>query len=237
MIVAIDGPSGSGKTTVAKEVSKRLGFSTLDTGAMYRAVTYRGLQKGFDLANIENLDEDDSVSDIRKELVRIANEEPIEFEYDNQGQPIKVTIGGQDVTREIRTPEVDRTVSVVSACSDVRKALVEQQREMGSKTDTVLEGRDIGTVVFPNADLKIFLTASSRERAHRRVLQNKDRGMEDVDEDKTLELIEFRDKFDSSRAVGPLAKADDAIEIDTTDMTFEQVVEKVTSMIEERRRG
>jgi cytidylate kinase len=149
MIVAIDGPSGSGKTTVAKEVSKRLGFSTLDTGAMYRAVTYRGLQKGFDLANIENLDEDDSVSDIRKELVRIANEEPIEFEYDNQGQPIKVTIGGQDVTREIRTPEVDRTVSVVSACSDVRKALVEQQREMGSKTDTVLEGRDIGTVVFP----------------------------------------------------------------------------------------
>ena len=235
MIIAIDGPSGSGKSTVAKEVAKRLGFSMLDTGAMYRAVTYRGLQKGFDLAAISDLDNDPSVADVRDELVRVAREEPIAFEFDADGLPAKVTIGGQDVTREIRTKEVDGTVSVVSACADVRTALVGQQRTMGALADTILEGRDIGTVVFPNADLKVFLTASPEERARRRVAQNKERGVGDTDEKATLELMKFRDTFDSSRATAPLAKADDAIEIDTTDLTFEQVVERIVGLIEERR--
>ena len=235
MIIAIDGPSGSGKTSVAKEVSKRLGFTTLDTGAMYRAVTYRGLQHGFDLESISDLDGDPSVAAIRERLIEIANTEPIEFEYDEDGQPSKVTIGGLDVTREIRTKEVDRTVSVVSACAEIRTALVERQRELGRAADTVLEGRDIGTVVFPNADLKIFLTASAEERARRRVLQNKERGVGDTDEKATLELMKYRDTFDSSRATAPLAKADDAIELDTTAMTFEEVVCKIIELIEERR--
>ena len=235
MIIAIDGPSGSGKTSVAKEVSKRLGFATLDTGAMYRAVTYRGLQEGFDLESIANLDADDAPADVRARIVEIAQTEPIAFEYDEFGQPAKVTIGGQDVTTQIRTHEVDATVSLVSACTDVRAALTEQQRAMGSQTDTVLEGRDIGTVVFPNADVKIFLTASAEERARRRVAQNKERGVGDTDEQAALELIKYRDKYDSSREAAPLACAEDAVEIDTTDMTFEEVVTTIIELIEAKR--
>ena len=235
MIIAIDGPSGSGKTSVAKEVSKRLGFYTIDTGAMYRAVTYRGLQEGFDLENIATLDGPDAPADVRARIVEIANTEPIAFEYDTIGQPSKVYIGGQEVTTEIRTREVDATVSLVSACSDVRTALTEQQRAMGSKVDTVLEGRDIGTVVFPNADVKIFLTASAEERARRRVAQNKERGVGDTDEQAALELIKYRDKYDSSREAAPLACAEDAVEIDTTDMTFEEVVTTIIELIEAKR--
>lgn len=235
MIIAIDGPSGSGKTSVAKEVSKRLGFHTIDTGAMYRAVTYRGLQEGFDLESITNLDAPDAPADVRARIVEIANTEPISFEYDSTGQPSKVFIGGQEVTTQIRTREVDATVSVVSACTDVRAALTEQQRDMGSKADTVLEGRDIGTVVFPNADVKVFLTASAEERARRRVAQNKERGVGDTDEQATLELIKYRDKYDSSREAAPLACAEDAIQIDTTDMSFEEVVTTIIDLIEERR--
>ena len=235
MIIAIDGPSGSGKTSVSKEVAKRLGFAMLDTGAMYRAVTYRGLMMGFPLEEVSDLDGDPAAAHIREALVAVANDEPIAFEFDEAGQPSKVTIGGLDVTREIRTQEVDRTVSVVSACADIRAALVEQQRAMGRQADTVLEGRDIGTVVFPDADLKVFLTASAEERARRRVAQNKERGVGDTDEQATLALMEYRDKFDSSRATAPLAKADDAIEIDTTGMDFEEVVGRIIGLIEERR--
>lgn len=235
MIIAIDGPSGSGKTSVAKEVSRRLGFSTLDTGAMYRAVTYRGLQMGFDLENARDLDGQPELADVREALIGVARDEPIEFEYDAQGQPCRVLIGGQDVTAQIRTEEVDRTVSVVSACGKIREALVAQQREMGSKTDTVLEGRDIGTVVFPDADLKVYLTATPEERARRRVLQNRERGVGDTDEAATLELMRYRDEYDSSRANAPLAKADDAIELDTTSMGFEEVVDAISEMIDERR--
>ena len=235
MIIAIDGPSGSGKSTVAKEISKRLAISTLDTGAMYRAVTYRGLQMGFDLANISDLDNDSSVADIRQALIEVAQNEPIKFEYDEFGQISKVMIDGLDVTKQIRTKEVDGTVSVVSACGEIRTALVEQQRSMAAGIDCILEGRDIGTVVFPNADIKVFLTADPETRAKRRVLQNKQRGVGDTDEKATLELMKYRDKFDSSRANAPLAKAEDAVEIDTTNMTFEQVVCAIINMIESKR--
>ena len=235
MIIAIDGPSGSGKTSVAKEVSRRLGFSTLDTGAMYRAVTYRGLQMGFDLEGAHDLDGQPELADVRDALVEVARTEPIEFEYDSEGRPCRVTIGGQDVTTQIRTEEVDRTVSVVSACGGVREALVAQQREMGSRTDTVLEGRDIGTVVFPDAELKLYLTATPEVRARRRVLQNMERGVGDTDEAATLELMRYRDEYDSSRANAPLAKADDAVEIDTTSMGFEDVVERIVEMVDGRR--
>ncbi|MCR5845615.1 MAG: (d)CMP kinase [bacterium] len=234
MIIAIDGPSGSGKSTVAKELAKRLGFACLDTGAMYRAVTYRGLQMGFDLASIADLDAPEAPQDVREALVKVANDEPIAFEYDEFGQPIKVEIGGQDVTRQIRTKEVDSTVSVVSACSDIRTALVAQQRVIGAASDTIIEGRDIGTVVFPNAELKVFLTASAEARAHRRVLQNAERGVGDTDEQATLELMKYRDKYDSSRANSPLSQAEDAILVDSTDMTFEEVVERIIELAQER---
>ncbi len=235
MIIAIDGPAGSGKTSVTKEVARRLGLAMLDTGAMYRAVTYRGLQMGFDIESMKDLDEQPEFADERRKLIEVAEKEPIEFEFDADGSPAKVLIAGQDVTEQIRTKEVDGTVSVVSACGKIREALVEQQRAMASKVDTVLEGRDIGTVVFPNAEVKVYLTASPEERAHRRVLQNKARGVGDTDEAATLELIKYRDGYDSGRANAPLAKADDAIEIDTTDMGFEEVVERIISLIELKR--
>ncbi len=235
MIVAIDGPAGSGKTSVTKEVARRLGLAMLDTGAMYRAVTYRGLQMGFDIESMTNLDEQPELADVREKLIEVAQNEPIEFDFDSAGIPTKVSIGGQDVTTQIRTKEVDSTVSVVSACGKIREALVDQQRQMAAKVDTVLEGRDIGTVVFPNAEIKIYLTASPEERAHRRVLQNIERGFGDTDEAATLELIKYRDQYDSGRANAPLTKADDAIEIDTTDMTFEEVVKKIIGLIEEKR--
>ncbi len=235
MIIAIDGPSGSGKTSVAREVSRRLGFMSLDTGAMYRAVTYRGLQMGFDLESIDDLDADPAAVEAREALVRVASDERIEFGFDADGQPERVLIGGVDVTREIRTSEVDRTVSVVSACPAIREALVGQQRAMAIGHDTLLEGRDIGTVVFPDANLKIFLTAATEERARRRIAQNRERGIGEADDEATLELMEFRDRFDSTRAAAPLAKAEDAIELDTTSMGFDEVVEAILKMVEDRR--
>ncbi len=235
MIVAIDGPAGSGKTSVTKEVARRLGLAMLDTGAMYRAVTYRGLQMGFDLESMTNLDEQPELADVRAKLIEVAQTEPIEFEFDEHGAPSKVLIGGQDVTVQIRTKEVDATVSVVSACGQIREALVEQQRAMAAKVDTVLEGRDIGTVVFPNAEVKVFLTASPEERARRRVAQNRERGVGDTDEAAILEMIKYRDGYDSSRANAPLAKAADAVEIDTTGMDFDEVVARIVELIEQKR--
>ncbi len=234
MIIAIDGPSGSGKTTLAKEIAKRCGFSMLDTGAMYRAVTYLGLQDGLDLNSFEDLDSDPKAKDVHDAVVKIANEKPIEFSYDKDGVVSSVFIDGQDVTTQIRTTEVDATVSLVSSCKEVREALVARQRELAQGADTVLEGRDIGTVVFPNADLKIFLTANVEKRAQRRALQNKDRQVGSADVEENLKDIKRRDNFDSSRVVSPLTKAEDAIELDTTDMTLDEVVEKVVSMIEEK---
>jgi cytidylate kinase len=238
MIVAIDGPSGSGKSSVAKEVSARLGFATLDTGAMYRAVTVRGLQEGFDLKSISDLDDvavPEYIKDIRAWLVNVSNTEAITFDFNEKGQAEKVFIGGQDVTFDIRTPETDATVSVVSACSDIRTAMVAQQREIGAKTNTVLEGRDIGTVVFPNADVKIFLTASPEARANRRHLQNIERGIKDSDEQAILEMIKYRDGYDSSRAVSPLSVAEGAHVIETTDMSFEEVVDAVIDLVSAKR--
>lgn len=232
MIIAIDGPSGSGKTTVAAEVSKRLGFRTLDTGAMYRAVTWRGLQMGFELESMKDLAEDLRVRD---ELIRVSQEEEISFDFDDFGVPVKVYIGGADVSQQIRTPKVDRTVSVVSACPEIRTALVAQQRKMAQGADTLLEGRDIGTVVFPNAELKVFLTASAEKRAQRRAAQNIERGIEGSSEQEILEAIKFRDSFDSSRESAPLAKADDAVEIDTSNMSLEEVVEQIVDLALSRK--
>ncbi|MDR1083222.1 MAG: (d)CMP kinase [Coriobacteriales bacterium] len=220
MIIAIDGPAGSGKSTVAKRVARELGFAYLDTGAMYRAVAWRALTERLDLS--DPLCEA-SVARIRE----IARTEPIDFGF-IQGEPLpsQVFINGEDVTRQIRSPEADKAVSPVSADAGVREALTEQQRKFGWEHDTVMEGRDIGTVVFPDADFKVFLTASAEERSHRRARQNAEKeGRTQATAEELAAVfadIVRRDAYDSSRKVAPLAPAPDSWELDTTDMTIEE---------------
>lgn len=218
MIVAIDGPSGAGKSTVAKAVAKKLGFSCLDTGAMYRAVAWKALQDGVPL-------NDDAA------LGRVARENDIEFGH-VAGDPVpaRVFIGGAEVTQAIRTAEIDRAVSPTSAAPSVREALVEQQRRIGSAGNYVVEGRDIGTCVFPNAEVKVFLTASDEERAHRRVRQNVDRGVGLIDYDEVLADLRRRDEADSSRAASPLRAAEDAVHIDSTAHYIEEVIGQICAL-------
>lgn len=218
MIIAIDGPSGAGKSTVAKAVAKKLGFSCLDTGAMYRAIAWRALADGVAL-------DDDAA------LGQVARCYDIAFGHET-GNPVpkRVTIGGVDVTDAIRTAEIDRAVSPVSSAPSVRTALVEQQRRIGRMGDYVVEGRDIGTVVFPEAEVKVFLTASDEERAHRRVRQNVDRGIGSIDFTEVLLDLRRRDDHDSSRATSPLKPAEDAIHLDSTGSYIEEVIGQICDM-------
>lgn len=222
MIVAIDGPSGAGKSTVAKAVAKELGFSCLDTGAMYRAIAWRALQDGVAL-------DDEPV------LGAIARTYDIAFGH-VEGDPVprRVFIGDDEVTDAIRTAEIDRAVSPVSAAPAVREALLDQQRRIGNAGDYVVEGRDIGTTVFPEAPVKVFLTASAEERAHRRVRQNVDRGVGSVDYDEVLTDIRRRDDQDSSRATSPLRPADDAVRLDSTGRYIEEVIEDICALAREK---
>ena len=223
MIVAIDGPSGAGKSTVAKAVAKALGFSCLDTGAMYRAIAWRALQDGVALDDEPTLGE-------------IARTYDIAFGH-VEGDPVprRVFIGDDEVTDAIRTAEIDRAVSPVSAAPAVREALLDQQRRIGNAGDYVVEGRDIGTVVFPDAAVKVFLTASDEERAHRRVRQNVDRGVGSIDYDEVLADLRRRDETDSSRATAPLRPADDAVHIDSTSHYIEEVIDQICSLAREAR--
>lgn len=218
MIVAIDGPSGAGKSTVAKAVAKELGFSCLDTGAMYRAIAWQALQNGVPL-------DDDAA------LGEIARTHDIAFGH-VEGDPVprRVFIGDAEVTDAIRTAEIDRAVSPTSAAPSVRAALLDQQRRIGNAGNYVVEGRDIGTVVFPDAAVKVFLTASDEERAHRRVRQNVDRGIGSIDYDEVLADLRRRDEADSSRATAPLRAADDAVQIDSTSHYIEEVIEQICDL-------
>lgn len=218
MIIAIDGPSGAGKSTVAKAVANKLGFSCLDTGAMYRAVAWQALQNGVGLEDSDALGE-------------IARNYEIEFGVvPGEVLPKTVSIGGVDVTSAIRTAEIDKAVSPVSAEPRVREALVGQQQRIGLSGNYVVEGRDIGTVVFPDAEVKVFLTASDEERAHRRVRQNADRGVGSIDFDEVLADIRRRDEYDSSRAMSPLKPAEDAIHIDSTSSYIEDVIDTICDL-------
>ena len=225
MIVAIDGPAGSGKSTIAREVARRFGFEKLDTGAMYRAVAFTAHDRGIDL------DDEPAV----ESLARMVT---IRF---TPGQDAsRISVDGRDVSKESRTPQVDAPVSKVSAYPGVREAMLEPQRAVAEGHDVVAEGRDIGTVVFPHADLKIFLTADPRERARRRVLQRHEgEGIDhealEREVDETLAALERRDAADSGRAVAPLVEAEDAIEIDSTAYTIDEVCDLIAKMIEERR--
>ena len=222
MIVAIDGPSGAGKSSVSVEVARELGFSCLDTGAMYRSVAWQAVH-------------DDVPLDDEERLGQIARTYEIAFAHEEGNpKPIGVSIGGTDVTSAIRTAEIDLAVSPVSAAPSVREALVAQQQRIGRSGDYVVEGRDIGTVVFPEAPVKIFLTASNEARARRRVLQNQERGVGSTDYETVLADIIRRDEYDSSRATSPLRPADDAVHIDSSDMTMEEVIEAICALVRER---
>ncbi|MCR2037521.1 (d)CMP kinase [Adlercreutzia caecimuris] len=222
MIVAIDGPSGAGKSTVAKAVAKELGFSCLDTGAMYRAIAWQALQNGVSL--------DDEAA-----LGEIARTYDIAFGH-VEGDPVpkRVFIGDAEVTDAIRTAEIDRAVSPTSAAPSVRAALLDQQRRIGNGGDYVVEGRDIGTVVFPDAAVKVFLTASDEERAHRRVRQNVDRGIGSIDYEEVLADLRRRDEADSSRATAPLRAAEDAVQIDSTSHYIEEVIDQICALAREK---
>lgn len=225
MIIAIDGPSGAGKSTVAKAVAKKLGFSCLDTGAMYRAVAWQALQEGISL-------------DDNEALGALALAKHVDFGHvPGDPAPRQVFIDGEDVTQAIRTAEIDKAVSPVSAAPAVREALVAQQQRIGKAGNYVVEGRDIGTVVFPEAEIKIFLTASDEERAHRRVRQNVDRGVGSIDYQEVLADIRRRDDYDSSRASSPLKPAEDAVRIDSTSHYIEEVIEKICVMAQDQFKG
>lgn len=207
-IIAVDGPAGAGKSTVSKIVANRLGYTYIDTGAMYRAVALKVLQSG------ESLSE---------ELIS-----GIEIKLD---EAARVFLDGREVTKEIRTPEVSRRASDVATVGFVRKKLTELQREMAAKGSVIMDGRDIGTQVLPNADLKIFLTASVEERARRRLEELKPKGIA-ADFAQVVKEISLRDKQDSEREIAPLAQAEDAILLDSTSLTIEQVVEEILRLAE-----
>lgn len=223
MIIAIDGPAGSGKSTIAKQVARMLGFHYLDTGAMYRCIAWYAIENDISFDDVAALE-------------AIARDMPVVFSHE-PGSPVatSVSFAGVDVTDAIRTPAIDKAVSPVSAVPEVRSALVEQQRRIAAHDDIVMEGRDIGTVVFPHADLKIFLTASPEERAHRRALQNAERGFGDTDPQVILANLIARDKADSTRAASPLKAAPDAHELDTTNMSIDEVCDAIVKMAHEVR--
>lgn len=225
MIIAIDGPAGSGKSTVAKEVAKMIGFHYLDTGAMYRSVAWLAIHRGIEL-------------DDQEALGKLAEQEQIEFKHE-EGNPLPsgVSIAGNDVTRDIRTPEIDKAVSPVSAAPAVREALTQQQRVIGANDNIVMEGRDIGTVVFPDAQVKVFLTASPEERARRRAAQNVERGVGETDEQVILADLIRRDEADSTRAVAPLKPAEDATLIDTTCMSFQEVCDAIVKLARDKQQA
>ena len=222
MIVAIDGPAGSGKSTIAGLAAERFGMAKLDTGAMYRAVALAALERGVALDDAEALTE-------------LAHAVSLTFEPDAAGM-LRICLDGRDVSREIRTPEVDAAVSLVAAVPGVREGLVVQQRRFAENHDVVADGRDIGTVVFPEAEVKVFLTADPAERARRRVLQRHGGQMDDKDAfeaevAETLAGIEERDRIDSSRDVAPLKPAPDAVKVDSSALSVDGVLDRIAALV------
>lgn len=214
--IAIDGPAGAGKSTIAKIISKKLGYIYLDTGAMYRSFALFAIQNGVDTLDHEAL----------KDLLKDFN---LEIKYSDGGQ--HVILNGVNVTDKIRTVEVSEGSSNVAVVPEVRFKMVDLQRDIARNNNVVMDGRDIGTYVLPDADVKIFLTASVEERAHRRYLELKEKGMSDISLDKIKEDIIYRDKNDSEREFAPLRKAEDAIEIDTTALSVGEVVDKIINLV------
>lgn len=218
-IIAIDGPAASGKSTLGAELARRLGYLYVDTGAMYRAATLTVLQRSI------SVDDEDAVTSLVSEV-----EIDVRSPSQNDGRQNDILIDGIDVTWEIRSPEVDRNVSQVSMYSDVREILTQRQREIGMRGKVVMVGRDIGTVVLPKADLKIYLDASAEARARRRYLENEERGNSMSYED-VLQGVKRRDLIDSTREFAPLRIAEDAIVIDSTKLDISHVFTQVFTLV------
>ena len=214
--VAIDGPASAGKSTVAKLVAKKFGYIYCDTGAMYRAVTVAALQEGI------AMDDTEKIADLAKQI-------KITFQPAEPEQ--RVFINGQEVTRDIRLPKVAKNVSAIAAIPAVRQEMTKQQRQIAAEGGIVMDGRDIGTTVLPNAPVKIFMVATAYERARRRYLENKQKGITTSSLEELQRAIELRDKKDSTRKVSPLTQASDAIRLDTTNLTIDEVVEKISEII------
>ncbi|ARU63028.1 cytidylate kinase [Tumebacillus avium] len=209
--VALDGPAGAGKSTVAKQAAKALGLTYVDTGAMYRAITWKALQ--------EKINPTDEAA-----LTELSNRVQISFKLTPAGQD--VFLDGVDITEAIRTPEVTGNVSAVSAVAGVREAMVKLQQDIAAQTGVLMDGRDIGTVVLPDADVKIWLTASVEERAQRRYNELVAKG-QTLDFEQLKADIERRDRFDSGREHSPMKMAEDAVVLDTTGLSIQQVIEKI----------
>jgi cytidylate kinase len=214
-VVAVDGPVGSGKSTVARRVAARLGYLYLDTGAMYRAVGLLASEAGVELAD-------------EAAVLPVAAAARLRFDDDG-----RLWAGDRDISGLIRSLEMGAAASVVSALPGVRRLLVERQRELGTGADIVMEGRDIGTNVFPNAEVKVFLTALPEVRAARRAAELRAKG-DDVDEAEVLTALVERDRRDSEREVAPLRKAGDAVEVDTSGLTLDEVVDAVVAVVGEK---
>lgn len=217
IVVAIDGPAGAGKSTIAKLAAEKLGYAYIDTGAMYRSVAWKFLQTG------KHFDED-FISGLSKTML---------IDFKPEAKINRVFVDGTEVTDAIRTPEVTAIVSRVAAIGAVREAMVDQQRRMGEAGGVLMDGRDIGTVVFPNAQLKIFLTASVEERARRRYAEMVAKGQQ-VDLQQLQADIAERDKQDSERAISPLRQAEDALLLDTSDMGISEVTDRILQLVQER---
>ncbi len=215
-IIAIDGPAGSGKGTITKLLADRLGYSAMDTGAMYRCCTLYFLENNIDLKNNEQV---------------ISALDNIDIDMKTIDDVLHVYLNGNDVSGRIREPEISANVSEVSAIPVVREAMVKQQRKLAASGNYILEGRDIGTKVFPDAFVKIYLDATPEERANRRFKQNQEKGITDQTYEEVLQAIKDRDYYDSHRELDPLRKADDAILVDSTNLTIDEVVDTVYDIV------
>lgn len=218
--MAIDGPASSGKSTVAKIIAKRFGYVYCDTGAMYRSVTWAALENGIDVSDT-------------KQVIDLARRIKITFE---PGQPDqRVFVDGHEVTKDIRTEKIAANVSAVAAIPEVRAQMVEQQRQIAQAGGIVMDGRDIGTTVLPDAQVKVFLVASAHERARRRYEENLQKGLATQSLVELEAAIKLRDQKDSTRKVSPLTQAKDAILIDTTSLTIDQVVDEISALIKKNQ--
>ena len=219
--VGIDGPVSAGKSSVADAVAARLGILHLDTGAMYRALGLTAIRRGIDVQDEEA-------------IVRLCRELKVSVSHEADGQ--HTFVEGEDVTGLIRTPEVSMAASTVSRYADVRRNMVKIQQQLAAETDMVLDGRDICTTVLPNATAKIYLTATAEERARRRWLELKKKGMPEPYEE-VLQAVRDRDNQDMNRKVEPLRQAEDAVLVDSTELSFDEVVDAIIAIVEEKRNG